>query len=338
MNILLTSSGRRTYLVDFFKQALNGEGLVVAANSNMSPALLRADRYEITPLIYSEDYIPFLLDVCRKYEIGLLVPLFDIDLPVLARHRKEFTDIGVVLAVSDEDCIAACNDKFAMFHKLWKAGIRCPETTLSVDDALLKIDTFIMQYPVIVKPRFGMGSLGLFNAEDKAELKVMYKKCERAIAKTYLKYEAASCPEEAVIIQTMQEGDEYGLDVINDFNGRYQTTIVRKKAAMRAGETDEAVVLTRDDDEYQILTKLGEQISAAFGHRGNMDVDVIMGENRLPYVIDMNARFGGGYPFSHMAGINLPKAYIEWAKGNTVNEWKVKKIHAFKDMDIRIYE
>lgn len=33
MNILLTSAGRRTYLVEYFKKALGGQGKVYASNS-----------------------------------------------------------------------------------------------------------------------------------------------------------------------------------------------------------------------------------------------------------------------------------------------------------------
>jgi sugar O-acyltransferase (sialic acid O-acetyltransferase NeuD family) len=33
------------------------------------------------------------------------------------------------------------------------------------------------------------------------------------------------------------------------------------------------------------------------------------------YVLELNPRFGGGFPFSYEAGVNLPKAIINWVKG-----------------------
>lgn len=57
MNILLTSVGRRTYMVNYFKEALQGKGLVHAANSVETYAMKIADQSVLTPLIYDGNYI-----------------------------------------------------------------------------------------------------------------------------------------------------------------------------------------------------------------------------------------------------------------------------------------
>ena len=190
----------------------------------------------------------------------------------------------------------------------------------------------------MVKPRWGMGSLSVYRAEDEAELGVFVRKIRREIRESYLKYEAASCPKECVLLQSCAEGNEYGLDVVNDLSGRYMTTVVKRKLAMRAGETDEAVTLSPEDPEYGALSELGKAISAGFAHVGIMDVDVILNpENMRPYVIDMNARFGGGYPFSHLAGMDLPRAYVAWAEGKEAEPaWLTPKPHVHGYKDIRI--
>ena len=111
MNILLTSAGRRGYLVEFFKKALGGNGLVHAGNSSpVSPAFYYADRHVVTPLIYDDDYIPFLKRYCKENDIKLIVSLFDVDLMVLAKHREEFAAQGVTVVVSAPEVIDICND------------------------------------------------------------------------------------------------------------------------------------------------------------------------------------------------------------------------------------
>ena len=51
---------------------------------------------------------------------------------------------------------------------------------------------------------------------------------------------------------------------------------------------------------------------------GNLDCDVLERDG-LYYVLELNPRFGGGYPFSQEAGVNMPKAIIEWLKGNQID-------------------
>lgn len=59
-------------------------------------------------------------------------------------------------------------------------------------------------------------------------------------------------------------------------------------------------------------------MSELLHHIGNLDVDVFL-VNDTPYVLEMNARFGGGYPFSHMAGVNLPLAIVKWLLNESVD-------------------
>ena len=345
MNILLTSAGRRTYMVDFFKQALHGTGLVFAANSQESPALHRADGSFLTPLIYSSDYIPFLLEKCREHEITLVVSLFDIDLPVLAKHRAEFEAAGVRLAVSGTEMLENCSDKKKMGETLFQAGICTPKTFTAPDAALHALQEGCLSWPVLIKPRFGMGSIGVLKAADPVELQGAFSICRRAVSDSYLKYESASAPDEAVLIQECVPGNEYGLDIISDLDGNYVNTIIRRKFAMRSGETDEAVILGEEDPGYWDLMLTAQRLADVLQPKGLTDVDVIYDpESRTagePCIIDINARFGGGYPFSHIAGADVPKAYVLWAAGQKAEGdaccYAAPGVHGYKDIALGRY-
>lgn len=312
MNILLTSAGRRSYLVRYFKEALvhEGEGgLVHASNSARCPGFACADRAVITPVIYDKEYIPFLLEYCKREAIGLLIPLFDIDIPVLAAHREAFAAEGVTVVTADPEGAGVCNDKWSTFLALSEAGIQTPLTWLKREEALKAVRDGFVSWPLMVKPRWGMGSISVYQADCEEELRVFDHKCRQGIEDSYLKYESMADKEGCVLFQQKIKGQEYGLDVINDLEGRYRSTLVKKKIAMRAGETDQA-----ESVEQRELSALGEKLGVLLGHRGNLDVDVLE-ENGAFYVLEMNARFGGGYPFSHAAGANLPLALVQWAMG-----------------------
>lgn len=315
MNILLTSAGRRSYLVKYFKEALNGEGLIHAANSSsLSTAFLYADKTVVTPLIYDENYIPFLLDYCRENSITAVISLFDIDLLILAQHKKDFAKIGTRVIVAHKDSIAICNDKWSTYNFCIKNNINAPRTFIRLEDAVKETETGTVSFPLYVKPRFGMGSLSVFCADNLEELKVFYKKSKKEIENSYLKYESAANKDECVLIQESIKGQEYGIDVINDLDGNYKNTVIRQKYAMRSGETDAAIIV-----ENESIKEVGRIISQKLRHPGNLDADIFLADG-VPYLLEMNARFGGGYPFSHIAGVNMPLAIVRWLKGENADD------------------
>ena len=138
----------------------------------------------------------------------------------------------------------------------------------------------------------------------------------KLLTKTFLSNVSASEPDKCVIIQEKLSGEEYGLDIVNDLQGSYQSTFVKRKLKMRGGETDRATTVFSTK-----LEQLGQNLGQELGHIGNLDCDVMMNDSGYA-VLEMNPRFGGGYPFSHYAGANLPAALIAWSNREKINrEW-----------------
>jgi len=325
MNILLTSVGRRAYIIDYLRDIYKDLGLsgnVVATNSDMNTtAMSVADKAFESPLIYDKEYIPFLLDLCKNEKIDILISLFDIDLMILAKNKAEFEALGVKVIVSNEDVINICNDKFEMLEYLKKINMPVPETYLDLDKALEYADFDNKTY--ILKPRWGMGSLSIFEAENKKELEVLYEKAKRSIQKSYLRFESNADINRAILIQEKIKGDEFGLDIFNNLEGENLSVTVKRKYAMRSGETDIAEVTENSE-----LKAVGKKIAKSLSHIGNLDMDILLSDGKA-YIIDMNARFGGGYPFTHNAGVNELEAIIRLCRGMELNDLSVKKYSLF---------
>lgn len=335
MNILLTSVGRRAYMVKYFKDALGGNGLVHVCNSDdKTVAFHYADKSVVSPLIYDEEYIPFLLDYCKKNHIDILLSLFDIDLPVLAKNKEQFAQIGTQVIVSDANLVEICNDKWKTYQFLIENGFHAPKTYLTLQKVMLALDSGEIHYPIIVKPRFGCGSIGLSVAEDEMALLYYFRRNTRVISKSYLKYESATVGmDEQILYQECLNGQEYGADIINNLHGDVQNIIVKKKIAMRAGETDIAELV-----DMPVISDELNRLACVTKHIANMDCDVFMVDG-VPYILEMNARFGGGYPFSHMGGCNLPKAIVRWCEGKRVEKELLQAqmgLRAFKELTITV--
>lgn len=310
MNVLITCAGRRSYEIAAFRQAVGAGGRVLACDADPNaPAIRMADEAFVVPPIEAPDYVDELLRLCREHEIGLVVPAFEPELPVLSARRAEFEALRTTLLVSTPEVIATCYDKVKTAAFLADCGIRSPRTYLSLDGALTALRGGELAYPVMVKPRFGVSSIGNHFADDEEELRFFVRQCRKQIAATFLASSSAADPETAVLVQEALVGDEYGLDIVNDLDGQYACTFVKRKLRMRAGQTDRAA--TVDDPR---LVALGERIGRGLGHRGILDCDLFIDREGV-CVIDLNPRFGGGYPFSHLAGANIPAALLAWAEG-----------------------
>lgn len=325
MNILLTSAGRRTYMINYFKTVLNGNGKVFASNSILTYTLQEADSYIITPEIYDDSYIDFLLSYCKNNCINAIIPLFDIDLPILAKNKYLFQKEGIKLIVSDYCVTEICNDKWKTYEFLKKIGLKQAPTFNNLLDAKQALQEGQLSFPIFIKPRWGMGSIGIYKVNNIEELNVLYRKLHREIFNTYLKYESKIDSGSCIIIQQAIEGQEYGLEIFNDLDGNYLSTFAKKKISMRAGETD--IAETVDPTPFEKITQL---IANNLRHIANLDIDCFVADDGTQYVLEMNCRFGGQYPFTHNAGVNEPQQIIDWLEGKPTNINLLKQKNGIK--------
>ena len=313
MNILFTCAGRRTYLLEYFRDNLEPSDRIVAADMQLSaPALQVADIKIQVPSVYSEEYVDRLLKICKDYDIDALISLNDLELPILAGNKPKFEELGVRVIVSDLSVINLCFDKYETSKWVESLGLNTPKTYVCIEDVKRALVAREVSFPLFMKPRWGSGSIGLVSVADMEELEIYYKLLTKKIKDTILS--TASVGDRYILIQEKLTGNEYGLDVINDLNGNNIAVTVKQKLAMRSGETDKAVTCNLPE-----VREIGHIIGSALCHIGNLDMDIMKRENGDYCVLELNPRFGGGFPFSYMAGVNLPGAIIKWIKGETVN-------------------
>lgn len=313
MNILFTCAGRRTYLLKYFKENMGDGDKVVATDMQLSaPALQVADVKLQVPAVYDPNYVDITLQICKEQKIDVLLSLNDLELPILAENKAKFEAEGVKVIVSDPSVIDIAFDKYKTAQWVESLGLKSPKTYVRLEDAKHALETGELHFPLFMKPRWGSGSIGLESIADMEELDIYYHLLMKKIKKTILA--TASVGDEYIMIQEKLTGNEFGLDVMNDLEGNNVAVSVKQKLAMRAGETDKAVTVDLPE-----VHEIGHKIGAALKHIGNLDVDVMQNEKGEYCVLELNPRFGGGFPFSYEAGVNLPKAIIEWVKGNKVD-------------------
>ena len=112
MKILFTSVGRRVELMQAFRRAAEEINIKLeiwgADITTTAPALLFCDKSIQVPRIKDLEYIPALLEVCKREKIDALIPTIDTDLMLLAENRETFLSIGTKVIISAPEKIKIC--------------------------------------------------------------------------------------------------------------------------------------------------------------------------------------------------------------------------------------
>lgn len=293
MNILILSAGTRNKVVQYFKTALNGKGIVIATDcSVIAPAIYDADKYYIVPRMDEPQYLDVIFDICKENRVAGVLSLIDPELSLLAANSDEFKNIGVTVLGSDYDLCEMSLDKMQMFHWLVEHGYKAARSYVDKEAFYKDVAAEAINYPVFVKPVRGSASIAISKVIDRETVELLFAHHDN------------------LMIQEFLNGQEIGADVYIDMiSGDVISIFTKKKIKMRAGETDKAVSF-KDEMLFELIERFVKQV----GYRGQIDIDIfeIGGDY---YISEVNPRFGGGYPHAYESGADHIKMIVNNLEG-----------------------
>lgn len=317
-NVLITSAGKRVELLLEFKRELKSvypmsKVYTADLDPRMSPACHLSDGTFTVPRVTLRDYTDKLLEICKENEIKLIIPTIDTELAVLAASRQRFSEYGIEIMVSDEWFISLCRDKRRTMEFFECIGIRNPEQR----------DKNHPVFPMFAKPYDGSLSTNIHVLKSKEDLTEDIKSDPKLLFMELI---------------DKQEYKEFTVDMYFDSKGSVKRIVPRERIEIRSGEVNKGS--TRKN---YIVGFLKEKMSTIPGVRGCICIQLFYRESDNDVVgIEINPRYGGGYPLSYYAGANFPGLMIEeYMCGKEISyseEWKDNTLMLRYDSQVIVNE
>ena len=270
-------------------KALGVSGKIIATDiTPASPAFQKADAGVLVPPARRAEYLPALKEVAKKHRVGLVVPLTDLDLRSLARHRDDFAEFGCTVMIGSEDAVTLCRDKARTNQLIARAGLATINTFTLTE---FRASPF---FPCFVKPISGSAGIG------------------SAIIRTDKQFQAhINTYGEPMIVQEYVPGQEYTVDVYRSRDGQVRSVVPRQRLLVRSGEVEKGITV-KDPELIRTATTLADKLEGVWGvfccqcrRSGNGPVRYF----------EINPRFGGGSPLAIAAGANLPLYLLQEVLG-----------------------
>lgn len=317
-NILITSVGKRVSLVRIFQEALRKLSLQAKVYTTdmkpeMAPAGFVSDGCFKVPRVTDDNYINRLIDICYTNNIGLIIPTIDTELALLAENKSLLREKGVEVIVSSTDFVCACRDKrktSALFQQL---DICIPEIR----------DKYHPKFPLFAKPYDGSLSKDIYVIRNSEELTPEIMQHPKLIFMEYI---------------DKTQYKEFTVDMYYGKDNKVKAIIPRERVEIRAGEINKGY--TRKN---YLVPFLKERMNYIPGVVGCICIQLFYNEmTHKVFGIEINPRFGGGYPLSYYAGANFPeyllREYFLNESLSYTDGWKDNTLMLRYDSEVIVYE
>ena len=265
-NVLFVGGGRRVSLARRF---IRHDCKVFAYEiDNTAPINLCAE--VIIGLKWSNENVKQdLLRVFDEYNIDLVIPLQDAATEVLSQMATDRTKI----ITSGADTNVTCLNK-KKFERLFRDCEKISYMYPFADSA----------HSAVIKPIYGFGSRGIRFVESKSG-----------------KFPHS----EEEVVQSRISGTEISVDAYFNKKAELVDLVPRERLVVQGGEVSKSITLSRDG-LYETILSYTKAINNELRLVGPTCIQYIIDNKSLnPYIIEINARFGGGVILSLEAGLDM---------------------------------
>jgi carbamoyl-phosphate synthase large subunit len=297
INILFLGAGNRLSLLEQFTRAAEERLLkitIFSAESTNQLPIRYASKIIIAPKFNTSEFKEWLINFVKKEGVNIIIPNMDSATVSLAEVRHELRELEVFAVVSSLEICTVMEDKKLSDSWFRSKSIPTPGN---------------MQYPLIIKKRFGFGS------KDQRVVKT-------DVEKNNFFDEAL---ESDFFVQEYIVGAEYTVDAYIDRAGNLIGLVPRKRLRVIDGEVNES--LTVRHEAIERITK--DLLTSTAGWLGPVTLQYIDSPRDGCKIIEINPRFGGGATHSIHCGLDMPGWIFDeynGAKINPLDSWKVNSL------------
>ena len=248
--------------------------------------LYRSDLGLVVPSASSSNYIDSIIKICKDKKIDAIYVGTDQELLPLANAKKLIeNESGATLFTNSPEVISICRDKWKTFEFLKKNGLNCAESSLieNKEDFIKKFN-----FPIVVKPREGYGSLHFYVVKNDDELQNAISQIQKAgwrpILQEYL---------DAI-------DSEFTTGVTLDRKGEKIMSSISMKRVLRNGQTNKAFV-----DDFDVVRESANNAAKTLKCTGATNVQAILIKDQAK-IFEINPRFSASVPMRAVAGVNEP--------------------------------
>lgn len=232
----------------------------------------------------------------QRFDIDVLIPTLDSELPALLDHEDELRALGIDTFLPTR-AQYDMRSKARLYELAEQHGIPVPRAEVLVESSPLYTLHQRFDFPVVVKGVFYGASI-----------------CRTVDEAVHAFHKAAAEWGVPVIVQEFVSGEEFNVCAVGDGEGNTVGAVAMKKLMLTKAGKGWAGVTINDPD----LLDLSERIIAALRWRGPCEIEVMRDPSGAFHLMEINPRFPAWCDLSAGAGQNLPMAVARWATGEAV--------------------